>query len=106
MHPKNYKIDEISGPQSRGISIGQVCATSLIFRASEHGLGGLGFGSRGLVNAFDNCGDALPHADTHGRETIATAAPFHFVNECCHEPCAAAAEGVTEGDAVSVSVQL
>jgi hypothetical protein len=101
---KNYPIEAVSGPQSRGSSIGQVCATSLIFRASEHGLGGLCFGSRGLVNAFDNRGDALPHADTHGREAIATAAPFHFVNECCHEPCATAAEGVTEGDGAAVDV--
>src|SRR4030095_15133159 len=39
-------------------------------------------------------------------ETIATAAPFHFVNECCHEPCAAAAEGVTEGDGAAVDIQF
>ena len=80
-------------------SVGQGCATFPIFRASEHGLGGLCFGSRGLVNAFDNGGDALPHADTHSGEAIATAAFFHFVNERRHEPCAAAAERMTESDA-------
>lgn len=85
-------------------SVGQGCATSLISRASEHGLGGLCLGSRGLVNAFDNGGDALPHADTHSGEAIATAAPFHFVNECRHEPCAAAAERVTESDSAAVDV--
>lgn len=58
------------------------------------------------MNAFDNGGDALPHADAHGCEAIATAAFFHFVNECCHEPCAAAAEGMTEGNGAAVNVQF
>ena len=58
------------------------------------------------MNAFDDGGDTFPHADTHGRAAIATTALFHFVNECCHEPCAAAAEGMTEGDGAAVDVQL
>ena len=79
---------------------------SLILEHRTGGPGGLCFGSRGLVNAFDNGGDALPHADTHSGEAIATAAPSHFVNECRHEPCAAAAEGVTESDGAAVDVQF
>lgn len=62
------------------------------------------FGRRGLMNAFDNRGDALSHTDTHRREAIAAAAPFHFVNEGCHEPRAAAAEGMTEGNGAAVDV--
>ena len=58
------------------------------------------------MNAFDNSGDTLPHADAHGREAIATTAFFHFVNECCHESCTAAAEGVTEGNGATINVQF
>src|SRR5262245_36711226 len=64
------------------------------------------FGSRCLVNAFDNSGDTLPHADAHGREAVATAAFFHFVNERRHDSCAAAAEGVTESNGATVNVQF
>ena len=58
------------------------------------------------MDAFDNGGDALPDADAHGREAIATAALFHFVDECCHDPCAAAAEGVAESNSPAVDVQF
>ena len=58
------------------------------------------------MNAFDNSGDPLPHADAHGREAIATAAFFHLVNECRHDSRAAAAEGVTEGNGATVNVEL
>ena len=58
------------------------------------------------MNGFDNSGDTLPHTDAHGREAIATAAFFHFVNECCHKPCTAAAEGMTEGDGAAVNIQF
>ena len=77
---------------------------SLIRGTSRQGPSGFGFGSRGLVNAFDNRSDALPHADAHGRQAIAATTLFHFVNEGGHDPRPATAEGMTEGDGPAVDV--
>jgi hypothetical protein len=65
---------------------------------------GISFRTRRLMDTFDNGGDALSHADAHGREAIATTALFHFMNECRHEPCATATEGMTEGNGAAVDV--
>ena len=59
-----------------------------------------------LIHPFDNRGDALADADAHGGEAVAAAAFFHFVNKRRHDPGAAAAQRVAEGDGAAVDVEL
>src|SRR6185436_14466299 len=58
------------------------------------------------LHPFDDGGNALADADAHGREAVAAAAPFHFVQQRRHHPGAAAAERVSKGDGAAVDVQF
>ena len=59
-----------------------------------------------LIHPFDDRGDALADTDAHGGEAEAAAAFFHFVNKRRHDPGAAAAQRVAEGDGAAVDVEL
>src|ERR1700746_3025158 len=63
-------------------------------------------GNRLWIDSLDNGGDALSDADAHGRQAIAAAALFHFVNQRRHDPGAAATERMTQGDGAAVDVQF
>lgn len=87
--------------------IDQVRTLSLIFRILAQSRGSLFRESVSiylLMDGFDDRGNALPYADAHGCQAVATAALFHFVNERGHDPGAAATEGMTEGNGSAVDV--
>src|SRR5260370_18456702 len=61
---------------------------------------------RNLLHPLDNRGNALPNADTHGCQAVAPAAPLQLMQEGHHNPCAAAAERVTQRDSPAVNVEF
>ena len=62
-------------------------------------------GKRRSLDSFDDRRDTLTDADAHGRETVAAAALFHFMDEGRHDPGAAAAQRMSQGNGAAIDVE-
>ena len=58
------------------------------------------------LHSLDDGRNPLADADAHGRQAVAAAAPFHFMDEGSHDSRAAAAERMSQRDGAAIDIEF